>query len=89
MCQLVQQNDGQVLEQYKEDTFQYIFWKQQKEAIGKTGAQKCGICWHPLFIKWCLYLGYQSGRAYETLRDTGCIALSSLLKICYSTTLGC
>lgn len=33
--------------------------------------------WHPLMIKWCLYLRHLSGRAYETLRDSGCIALPS------------
>ncbi len=28
-------------------------------------------------IKWCLYLRYQSNKAYETLRDSGLIALPS------------
>lgn len=33
--------------------------------------------WHPLFIKWCLYLKHQSSKAYKTLRDSGCISLPS------------
>ena len=33
--------------------------------------------WHPLFIKWCLYLRHVSGRAYETLRSSDCLRLPS------------
>ena len=33
--------------------------------------------WHPLFIKWCLYLRHLSGKAYELLRDSGCVRLPS------------
>ena len=33
--------------------------------------------WHPLFIKWCIYLRHLSGSAYDFLRETGCVALPS------------
>ena len=33
--------------------------------------------WHPVFIKWCLYLRYLLRWAYETLRESGCIHLPS------------
>ena len=33
--------------------------------------------WHPLIIKWCLYLRHQSGKAYELLWNSGCIKLPS------------
>ena len=33
--------------------------------------------WHPLMIKWCLYLRYKSSGAYEFLRESGCITLPS------------
>ena len=33
--------------------------------------------WHPLLIKWCLYLRPLSGKAYDLLRDSGCIHLPS------------
>ena len=33
--------------------------------------------WHPAMIKWCLYLRYQSSKAYELLRSSGCIQLPS------------
>ena len=29
--------------------------------------------WHPLFIKWCLYLRHLSGKAYEILYQSRCI----------------
>ena len=33
--------------------------------------------WHPLIIRWCLYLRHQSSKAYETLRQSGCLHLPS------------
>ena len=56
------------------DSFQRIFWKQQKESMEK---HKNGMRWHPLMIRWCLYLRHMSSKAYETLRDSGCIHLPS------------
>lgn len=36
-----------------------------------------GKRWHPLMVKWCLFLRQQSSHAYELLRKTGCIELPS------------
>ena len=33
--------------------------------------------WHPMLIKWCLYLQYKSSGAYETLRQSGILKLPS------------
>ena len=33
--------------------------------------------WHPLFIKWCLYLRHLSGKSYELLQSSGCVKLPS------------
>lgn len=77
MCDPVDQSDSHIRDQYKDDTFQYLFWEQQKEAMGREGVKKNGIRWHPLVFKWCLYLRHQSSKAYETLRDSVCIALPS------------
>ena len=30
-----------------------------------------------MFIKWCLYLRHLSGKAYELVRDSGCVQLPS------------
>ena len=43
----------------------------------RSGKEKRGMRWHPLMIKWCLYLRHQSSKAYETLREPGCIHLPS------------
>lgn len=44
-------------------------------------ASKCktpnSMKWHPLMVKWCLYLHYKSRSAYETLRESGCLKLPS------------
>ena len=38
--------------------------------------QLTGMRWHPMMVRWCLYLRHQSNKAYSTLRDSG-IALPS------------
>ena len=59
---------------------QQIFWDQQLEAARKSNAK--GMRWHPLMICWCLFLRHQSQSAYETLRQSGCIALPSQRTLC-------
>ena len=60
---------------YPENSFEYLFWKQQQTASKLSSAKL--IRWHPLIIKWCLYLRHLSGKAYETVRSSGCIKLPS------------
>lgn len=64
-----------VLGKFAEGSFQQIFWQQQKLAASKS--DKRGMRWHPLMIKWCLFLRHQSSKAYETLRESGCLSLPS------------
>ena len=33
--------------------------------------------WHPIVVKWCLYLRHQSSSAYESLQQSGCLLLPS------------
>ena len=40
------------------NSFQRIFWQQQVLAASKQDAR--GMRWHPLMIKWCIYLRYLS-----------------------------
>ena len=62
-----------------EESFKSVFWSQQREALIREGScsSKKGMRWHPLMIRWCLYLKHQSSKAYETLRQSGCIYLPS------------
>ena len=69
--QIMAEKDGHIAEQFPKDSFQAIFWEQQKKAFTKEGTQKKGIRWHPLMIKWCIYLRHQSSKAYEMLRESG------------------
>ena len=45
----------------------------------KAAQVKCltEMKWHPLMIKWAVYLHYRSGGAYDTLRSSGVLALPS------------
>lgn len=49
--------------------FRDIFWKQQLQAFSKSNPKS--IRWHPIIVKWCLYLHHKSSGAYETLRNSG------------------
>ena len=44
-------------------SFQELFWKQQKEAAAKSDCRS--MRWHPLMIRWCLYIRHQSCGAYQ------------------------
>ena len=74
---IMEQSESKIHTQYPEDSFQSIFWNQQKVALTKKGKSKNGMRWHPLMIRWCLYLRHQSGKAYDTIRDSGVITLPS------------
>ena len=59
---------------YLPESFRSLFWQQQKEALQSKNK---GRRWHPLIIRWCLYLRHHSSKAYDALRDSGCILLPS------------
>ena len=44
-----------------EGSFQRIFWDQQTEAASLNNS--CSLHWHPLYIKWSLYLKHLSSKA--------------------------
>ena len=60
---------------YSPDSSQYWFWEQQLNAASCKDAR--GMRWHPLMIRWCLYLRHQSSSANETLRESGVLHLPS------------
>lgn len=71
---IMEEEQQQALKGVEEGTFLHLFWQQQKEASLKN---KRGMRWHPAMIKWCIFLRHQSRKAYETLRQSGCIHLPS------------
>ncbi len=74
---IMKEEERNVIKGYPDDSFQAIFGNQQKLALPKKGKSKNGMKWHPLMIRFCLYLRHQSSKAYEALRDSGCIMLPS------------
>jgi len=72
---IMKSENAKVTSKYPAGLFQHLFWEQQLKAASCKKAQ--GMRWHPLMIRWCLYLRHQSGSAYETLRDSGVIVLPS------------
>lgn len=56
--QLVTSSESsQFFDSLPKDSFQSIFWQQQVEAASKKNARS--MRWHPLMIRWCLYLRHR------------------------------
>ena len=75
LLQLTKSYTEKVHSCHKEGTFERLFWDQQQTANSLKNSKS--MRWHPLVIKWCLYLRHLSGKAYELLRSSGCIKLPS------------
>lgn len=57
---IVSENTQDVTINCPTGSFKQIFWEQQQKAA--TVKNACSMKWHPLMIKWCLYLRHLSGR---------------------------
>ena len=79
MIEIIQKEGYTVCHQSNMTKFQQIFWEQQAEAAKKSKSQ--GMRWHPLMIRWCIYIRHQSQKAYETMRKCG-ILLPSQRTLC-------
>lgn len=75
LVSIMEDNQGHVNEQYPPDSFQQVFWKQQRRANNLK--KQSSMRWDPLMIRWCLYLRSLSGSAYELLRSSGVVSLPS------------
>ena len=75
LLHMMKESSSRIDVTYSDDSFQKIFWKQQMKAA--TLGNPRSVRWHPLMIKWCLYLRHLSGKAYEHFRESGCIVLPS------------
>ena len=75
MRQILQIEGQAFLESETTTTFQRIFWQQQMDAAKQSDAR--GMRWHPLMIRFCIFLRHQSQSAYETIRQSKCIHLPS------------
>lgn len=72
LCSIIHDKQGNI-SKLPEDSFKRVFWEQQSRAalkVAKSSKKDCrGMRWHPLMIRWCLYLRHQSQKAYENVRE--------------------
>ncbi|KAH3859782.1 hypothetical protein DPMN_102605 [Dreissena polymorpha] len=54
---------------------QRLFWEQQELYANKP--DKRGMRWHPMIIRWCLFLRQKSQAAYDAISESGFIKLPS------------
>ena len=73
--QIMEECSEKVESEYPVGSIPYVFWKQQLRAA--SCSDQCQMWWHPLIVKWCLYLRHQSNSAYETMRQSGILSLPS------------
>ena len=60
---VINEMDGRVQETYPEDSPHRIFWEQQKKYHSLN--EKRQMKWHPLVLRFALYLKYISSSAYR------------------------
>ena len=75
MVSMMAESSKEVEKTHSEDSFQRIFWEEQRKAVACGNPRQ--VRWHPLIIKWCLYLRHRSSGAYETIRKSGVLKLPS------------
>ena len=75
LVNIMKNHSDKVLQKHGEDSFLGIFWSQQLKSAAVSSSK--GRRWHPLVVKWCLYLQHLSSKAYETIRNSGIISLPS------------
>ena len=57
------------------NSVQRLFWEQQLKS--ESVKSPSGMRWHPMIIRWCIYLRHKSASAYDALRNAGFIKLPS------------
>lgn len=75
LSQITKDATAVVTENHPPGSFERIFWDQQMKAHSLQNARS--MKWHPLMIRWCIYLRHLSGTAYDTLRASNTIKLPS------------
>ena len=69
LLETIKVHSDEITKAYPENSFPNLFWQQQIQAASVKDSRT--MKWHPLMIKWCLYLQHKSSGAYELVRDSG------------------
>ena len=72
---IMKENAENVASKYPEKSFPRLFWSQQLQAAQQKNSKS--MRWHPVMVRWCIYLRHISGKGYSQLRDSGCLSLPS------------
>ena len=72
---IMDENDAAVEKTYSPESFECLFWRQQKDSMELSNAKQ--MRWHPMMIKWCIHLRMLSSSCYNSLRSTGVLHLPS------------
>ena len=75
MATIMDECNGYVEENYPDDSFERLFWEQQRKARQLSSTKQ--MRWHPMFIRWCLRIKLMSNRAYGAFRSSGLLKLPS------------
>ena len=73
--QIMEKCANKVTSEHPVGSLARVFWEQLLKAASCSNQRQ--MRWHPLIVKWCLYLRHQSSSAYETMRQSGLILLPS------------
>jgi len=75
LTQIMNECADKVAAEHQVGSLARVFWEQQLKAASCKDQRQ--MRWHPLMVKWCLYLRHQSSSVYETMRKSGCLLLPS------------
>ena len=73
LVEVMKENADRIQKAFPEGSFRQLFWQQQFESASKGNARQ--MRWHPMMIKWCLYLKLRSSSTYDALSSSGCLTL--------------
>ena len=72
---IMSENNYKVMNEFMPGSFQRLFWEEQLKCSKLSSIKN--MRWHPMVIRWCLYLKHLSSGTYEALRSTGVLTLPS------------
>ena len=72
---IISDNKSYIESSMKNNAFLQLFWDEQMKATQCTTSSN--IRWHPIIIRWCLYLRHKSSASYEALHESGILKLPS------------